>query len=449
MLASITRRRTPVHPAFDTGDPPTPVRSLKACDTPLRKGIRHLPAMTAAPPRHAASERSDRIPSLDILRGLALFGMLIVHFHDHAAGGEGLTERLIELLVSERAYATFAFLFGAGFAVQLHRARERGSSFTGLYLRRLAGLAAFGVVAHGVFGFPVLLGYALWGLVLLPLERLPFRALVVLAVIATFSRTGYSVVRGVTEARTLTTEEVAVKRAAERQRFVSAWEEIEAARDQPTLAAAIPFRVRHMAWFYRQPFFLYFPSELPLFLWGLLAVRLGVLEQPRRHGGLIAAAATVGIVGWAAAEWLLPMIPRFQPLWLSGALQRLPLGIWLMFFYVGATLLLLAHAPRVAHWLGWFAWPGRAALTSYFIQIVLIDLAVSRYGLGLGTFPAWIVLPAAVAAFGALMVASRWWFTRYRFGPLEWVWRWMTQGRRPPFRQPLPAVPLPVPGVSS
>ena len=388
--------------------------------------------------RGRSSAPGDRIAALDILRGLALFGMLIVHFHDQASGSEGLMARLIELFVSERAYATFAFLFGASFAVQLHRARERGSPFTAFYLRRLAGLALFGIVAHGVFGFPVLLGYALWGLALLPLERLSIWALIVIALIATFGRTWYGLARDAVEARTLTAEEIANKRAAARERFIAAWDEVETAHHQPTLTAAIPLRMKHMAWFHRQPFFLFYGAELSLFLWGLLAVRIGVLESPRRHGRLIAAAAAIGVMGWAAAEWLSPLIPQFEPLWLSGTLQRLPFSSWLMFFYVCVTLLLLAHVPRAARWLGWFAWPGRAALTCYFIQIVLIDLAVSRYGFGLGAFPAWVVIPGSVATFVALIAASRWWFARYRFGPLEWIWRSMTYGRLAPFRRSQP-----------
>ena len=81
-----------------------------------------------------------------------------------------------------------------------------------------------------------------------------------------------------------------------------------------------------MAWFHRQPFFLFFGAEISL--------PLGAHRRADRG--------------------------------LSGALQRLPFSSWLMFFYVSVTLLLLAHVPPAARWLGWFAWPGRAALTSYF-----------------------------------------------------------------------------------
>ena len=81
---------------------------------------------------------SDRITALDVLRGLALLGMLLVHFHDHAAEGTGWSEAVgvaIDRLLSEKAFTTFSLLFGAGFAVQLARAEAKGLPFVPMYLR--------------------------------------------------------------------------------------------------------------------------------------------------------------------------------------------------------------------------------------------------------------------------------------------------------------------------
>ena len=52
---------------------------------------------------------------------------------------------------------------------------------------------------------------------------------------------------------------------------------------------------------------------------------------------------------------------------------------------------------------------------------------------GFGT-AAWFVVWALL--FGAQMAFSRWWLSRYRFGPMEWLWRWMTYGARQPMRLP-------------
>lgn len=394
--------------------------------------------VTAASLTSAGPAPDDRILALDVLRGLALFGMLVVHIYDataEATGVPGTVRTLVEHLVSERAYATFALLFGAGFAVQLERTRRRGVPFGRIYLRRLAVLAIFGVIAHGVFGYNVLLGYAVWGLVLLPLERLRVGALVAVLLLTTFDRSAYTLARGLMQARTHTAAEIDESAQKRRADFAAGWKLRDDANEQPTLAAAIPYRARHMAWFYRQSFFLYFPFEVPLFICGLLAVRLGLFERPREHRRLIGWMMATGLAAWATAEFVLPMIPRFEPRAAYAALTGLPLSIWLMLFYVGAALLLLGSAPRAARWLGWFSWPGRAALTNYFIQIITIDFVVSRYGLGLGQLPAWAIVPASLAFYAVVVIASRLWFIRYRFGPLEWVWRTLTYGRRPQFRR--------------
>jgi len=115
----------------------------------------------------------QRLDVLDVLRGIALLGMFLVHFSNHATGGgwaDGIYQKTVALLFEERFWAMFGMLFGAGFAIQFRSADARGESFLPKYLRRLAVLAVFGVIADGVFGFNVLLGYAIWGLAL-PLVR--------------------------------------------------------------------------------------------------------------------------------------------------------------------------------------------------------------------------------------------------------------------------------------
>ncbi len=131
-----------------------------------------------------------RIDSLDILRGLALLGMFVVHFHERSTEPGGLDEAvrmLIWRLVESKSHGTFALLFGAGFAIQLRRAEARGGPFAWFYLRRLAVLALFGLAAHALFGFNVLLGYAVWGVPLLAIRRWSSRALLVTALVSALS----------------------------------------------------------------------------------------------------------------------------------------------------------------------------------------------------------------------------------------------------------------------
>ena len=93
----------------------------------------------------APIDTDGRLQSLDILRGLALFGMILVHFHQkmrlEATGVEDLIGWGVWVLVEQKSWGIFAFLFGVGFAVFLRRLEFRQDPVVPIYLRRLATLA--------------------------------------------------------------------------------------------------------------------------------------------------------------------------------------------------------------------------------------------------------------------------------------------------------------------
>src|SRR5512141_1962618 len=101
-------------------------------------------------------DRSNRIVALDILRGIALFGMILVHFHQRmerpSTGTEDIVGWFVWMFAETKAWATFAFLFGAGFAILMQRAEVRGLRVVPLYLRRMAALAVFGLLVQVLFG---------------------------------------------------------------------------------------------------------------------------------------------------------------------------------------------------------------------------------------------------------------------------------------------------------
>ena len=119
---------------------------------------------------------ANRIISLDILRGMALMGMILVHFHqkmesEGATGLEGLIGWIIWMGVEGKSWATFAFLFGAGFAILMRRLEAKGKSVTAIFLRRMLVLGAIGLGVITLTGFTILLDYAIWGVALLLIRK--------------------------------------------------------------------------------------------------------------------------------------------------------------------------------------------------------------------------------------------------------------------------------------
>jgi uncharacterized protein len=380
-----------------------------------------------------AQGEPERIHVLDVLRGLALFGMFLVHFHGYTTEPGGIDDAirvLIWRLVETKSHGTFALLFGAGFAIQLRRAEARGEPFAWLYLRRLAVLATFGFAAHAFFGYNVLLGYAVWALPLLLMRSWSTRALIVTAVISTASVTLYRLVEMQYVLRVFGPDELAARYEAQRALATSVNAALEAAESQGSYAALLAARLRHMSWFYAQPFSFTPSVTLALFITGLLFVRHRVFEAVRSHRRLLVGLALFGVVSWLAGNWLLDMVGVAT----SFGLLR---DQWLTFTYVSLALLLFTSRPGLLARLRPIGNAGRMALTNYLLQIATLDLLFSGYAFGLGQIRPVFGLAAAITSFAVEVAWSTWWLTRFRFGPAEWLWRSLTYGRAQSMRRDL------------
>jgi uncharacterized protein len=353
--------------------------------------------------------------------------MFVVHFHMRSTEPGGFDEvvrTLVWRLVETKSHGTFALLFGAGFAIQLRRAGQRGMPFVSLYLRRLAVLAGFGAVAHAFFGFNVLLEYAVWGAALLLIRNWSTRALLVTAGVSAMSLALYYLAETPYLMWTAGPDGVAAAAQAQRATAIAVNDALRASEARESYTALLAARVRHMAWFYTRPFFFMPVSAMPLFIVGLLMVRHRVFEDARAYSRLLYAMAAFGVLSWLTANWLL----GFSPL---GLLR----DQWLTFAYVGGALLLLARNPSpLRRLLRPVANAGRMALTNYLVQIAGLDLLFSGYGLGLGQIRPVFGLFAAVACFSAEAVFSTAWLRYFRLGPAEWLWRSLTYGSLQPMR---------------
>ena len=120
----------------------------------------------------------ERIDLIDVLRGFAVFGILVANMASYGGQAPGpgawyqASDRAIYILtrffVEAKFYSLFSFLFGWGMAIQLIRAQSRGTDFLPRYLRRLLVLLLFGVI-HGtlIWVGDILTLYAILGFLLL------------------------------------------------------------------------------------------------------------------------------------------------------------------------------------------------------------------------------------------------------------------------------------------
>jgi uncharacterized protein len=367
----------------------------------------HLQELPPEAGRELTQGVQGRIVTLDILRGLALFGMILVHFHQKmekpATGAEDLVGWFVWMGVETKAWATFAILFGAGFAILMRRIESRGLPVIPVFLRRMAALAVIGIIVQLLTGFSILVEYAIWGVVLLFIRNLPTRALVIIAIAASVAAP------------------VITRVAHVESQYSSHAKPVHDAEKKGSLAEAVSARATFARWWYLRPMAIVPDSNLVLFIIGLLAMRLGVFANPRARRKVILGMMAFGATSWVTQWFIVPKLPdSFE--W-SGIIS----DQWLAFTYVGAVILLLEYWPQWKARLSLFGIVGRMALTNYVIQAAILSLLACGYGLALTMRP-YLEIPATIALFGLCAAFSAMWLARQTYGPLEHLWRTVTYG---------------------
>jgi hypothetical protein len=276
-------------------------------------------------------------------------------------------------------------------------------------------------------------------------NRLPLKALVALLVLCTAARPIYSITRlAIANTRPGGAEHLTEQDRARWMAFRAGRDSLRTAEQSPSWRTVVAARAKFVPRFHKQ-FDLLPNGTFPLLLMGLIAWRLGLLSRPESHRTMIVALMIAGAASTITATFFLPFggplgdtPPPGNPVW-NSILVMARVGFhlirhqWLTFTYMGAILLLVARGPQWIRRLSPLGWAGRMALTNYMTQVVLVDLLFTPHGLGM-KIPALLVFPAALGLFIMQVFVSRWWLTRFRYGPLEWVLRSVTNWSVPPMR---------------
>jgi uncharacterized protein len=184
-----------------------------------------------------------------------------------------------------------------------------------------------------------------------------------------------------------------------------------------------------------------------VFIIGFIVGRRGWLQNAARYqrGFLVVGAAGIALaVAGNVSEYFIK--PEGS---IARSLQWQAANYGVTMTYIALFAVAFGSWPAIAKRFRIFTPIGQIGLTGYLMQSVVMTLLFERYGLGLKSPPTTWYLLLDVAFFFVIQLAfARWWMSRYRFGPAEWVWRSMTYGELQPMRRALaPPVVLP-PGVA-
>ena len=408
-----------------------------------------------------ATTSADRILSLDIIRGIAVMGIFSVnvvgmamiesaYFYPPAFGLEGLGDRIMWagnfLVVDGRFRSLFSILFGASMVLVVERAVAQGKNGVLVHIPRMMVLLLFGLAHYYFFWWgDILANYALVGMIAYAFWRLETRWLLVASAIVLSLTYVPSIVDGTIRLATWAQTATANDRVTNDDRVGPGPDErLTTEMREGKLAHATPAShlvsmLEHAPW---DPFTSvreYGLETLGLILLGMAGYKSGFLTgrwSRRRYAQIMAGTLIPSFMYYGfvvqqtlrtdfAQELYWPwawMLPTFlHPTAAMG--------------YAAAIMLLVRRGALADR----FGAVGRAAFTNY-LGATLIG-TVLFFGFGFGLFgelsrgQTWLVVPPVWAL---MLVWSKWWLDRFRYGPLEWAWRSLSRWKWEPMRKQTP-----------
>ena len=380
-----------------------------------------------------------RINSIDALRGFALIGIMLLHCMERfdltlAPFVESPFWQAIDtavydslyFLFSGKSYAMFSLLFGLSFFMQMESQAAKGVDFRGRFLWRLALLFLFGYINGLVYMGEFFMVYAVLGVFLIPLYKVPTRWLLVLCVLL------FLQIPAVISFVSLLSDNVANEPTAAAAYMDRLFERAADVFINGSLMDVLSFNTfdgqsAKCLWVFNNFRYL---QLLGLFIAGMLIGRQGIHKSEEKMVKYSHLFLPYCLAFWAvfyAVAFLLPV-------WgVDGFALRVGQTLFktygnlgqMMVYFCGFTLLYYRYKGQKV--LDRIAPVGRMSVTNYMAQsIVGVSLF---YGFG-GNFAVefnYLQSFLLGAAFCVIQIAySNWWIKRFYYGPMEWLWRSLT-----------------------
>ena len=416
---------------------------------------------------------AKRLESLDFVRGCALFGILLMNIngmglgpaYDNptiAGGDTGInlwTWLVINIGFEGTQRALFSMLFGAGVILLTARMEASGRADTGdIFFRRNLWLIGFGLINSWVllWGGDILYYYGITALFLYAFRNLPGKTLLGLGVGAFLLGAAWSAIDtqrllNLHDEAKVAAQVAPAARTEEQTKIIQKWE--EKSRDGPTPAAYAQLRKANTSSYtsalvtraerikHAQSWYLYryFFDIFGMMMIGMALFKLGVLTlevRTRTYLAMVGGGYAIGLTGnILEARWIMDhgfTALAYTQAGISYDLSRLAmtmghLGLLMLFLRSGV----LPFARRS------MAAVGRMALTNYLTHslVALIIFVFLGYWGALERHQLYYIV---LAIWAVQFVASPIWLKHYHFGPVEWLWRYLTYGKKPEFRKDVP-----------
>lgn len=441
------------------------------------------------PDAPAPTPGADRIASIDVLRGVAVLGIFVMNLPTFAfsaqaylipyldGGFEGIhyyTWLLNYLFFDQKMMSIFSMLFGAGIVVFADRAMQKRGRAAGLFYRRLFWLWLIGMLhAYLIWEGDILVFYAISGAIVYLFRKLRPRWLILISItlltigLVINSGTGYfcNLTRSMHELRLdLIERGEPVPPAVES--LAEAWTGIVDEESDEVIEEGIQAMIEPSAELlekernavlgsfldratHRAPEVFMFQTFLYL-IWGFWRVcAMMLLGMALYKLGVFSATRSNTFY----TRMALICLGLGLPINALGAfmLHRANYDFALWFYYTGhfnyissalialgytAIVMLICKSGALKPITSALASVGRMAFTNYLMQSVIAAVIFFGWGFGLyASLQRAELIPVVLGVWTFQILLSIWWLRRFRFGPMEWLWRSLTYWKRQPFRR--------------
>jgi len=395
----------------------------------------------------------QRIHSLDVLRGFAVLGILVMNIQSFAMpeaasimpvaygkldGLDYWVWYLSDLFAHRKFMGLFSLLFGAGMLLMRDRARAARREWAGLHFRRMGVLAVIGAIHAFLFwDGDILLSYALCACLLYPFLRLRLRPKALLITGLAFLAVGslISLLSGIA-APLWSPADLAEFRSRLQPTGEALAEEIAAMRGSwgGEIAQRAPRVLKNLMILPYQTLW----RACGFMLLGMALIKWRVLagERSRRlYTMLFALGALLGLPlsvlgAWSAIGSSWEPIHSYFLASQYGYWGALPMTLGYL-----SLIMLILRAGLFQRVMNRLAAVGRLALSNYLLQTVICTTLF--YGRGFGLFGELERTEQAMIVLGIWLIQlslSPLWLAYFRFGPVEWLWRSLAYRKRQAFR---------------
>ncbi|WJE28157.1 DUF418 domain-containing protein [Bacillus cereus] len=328
--------------------------------------------------------QKNRIVDLDVIRGFALIGIFLVNismfFNEAGLSNIDLpSDKWINILVTGKFYAIFSLLFGAGSALFLARAKAKGQS-SSLYIRRMIILLLIGLLHASIWGGDILCTYAIIGLVLLLLHKIPSKWLLTISL----SLHALGIIAN-----------------------ILIYDYMYGGKENMPLFLNMLQLITSLS------------SILVYFIEGFSLMKMDILtklkKRPKLHATLIIVLGSISIVG-VTVQFLTPSAKLSFSL-----LSVLQPFLTLTYILILVALLKSKAGSIVLKPLQAY---GRMGMSNYLGQTVIGMFILPLFLNGFS--PAFVMVSVCILTWIVQITLSNIWLKYFTFGPVEWIWRCLT-----------------------